>query len=74
MPQGKTAFEALNTDPAACVASFAKVDQWVQSEARYSATHTLLTETPPAPDRLQAHIHALVTLPQRLADEASSRA
>ena len=74
MPEGKAALAALKTDRAAFVASFATVDQGVQSGDRDSATRTLVTETLPALDRLQAHVHVLANLQQRLADEASARA
>ncbi len=71
-PEGKALVAALKTDRAAYVASFSKVDELVRSGQRDDATRTMLDETLPAMDRLQARADALVTLQKTVAKNSSA--
>jgi methyl-accepting chemotaxis protein len=74
LPEGKAALAGLKTDRAVYVASFTKVDQLLQAGSRDAAVTTLLSETLPAIDRLQANVDALSGLQLKLAEGASHEA
>nr|WP_316638502.1 methyl-accepting chemotaxis protein [uncultured Roseateles sp.] len=73
LPEGRALLERIKQSRGAYVASFSAVDRLIGEGQREAATQTLLSQTLPAIDVLQADVAALSTLQSKLVDASGAR-